>query len=81
MQYHYYRAPVEGDEATATAEARRKLYAEVTGQEDFVTGFKINRSLGALGDDHIRFGRNECGNQNLHTWIDKLVSAGGPVDR
>jgi len=77
VQYHYYRQPVEGDEAVATAEARRLLYAQVTGQEDFVTGFKINRSLGAMADDHIRFGRNERGNQNLHTWIDKLVDGAG----
>jgi phenylpropionate dioxygenase-like ring-hydroxylating dioxygenase large terminal subunit len=77
VQYHYYRQPVEGDEAIATAEARRLLYAQVTGQEDFVTGFKINRSLGAMADDHIRFGRNERGNQNLHTWIDKLVDGAG----
>jgi hypothetical protein len=76
VQYHYYRQPVEGDEAIATAEARRQLYAQVTSQEDFVTGFKINRSLPAMGDDHIRFGRNERGNQNLHTWIDKLVENG-----
>ena len=78
VQYHYYRAPVEGDEAIATAEARRKLYAEVTGQEDFVTGFRINRNLGALGDDHIRFGHNERGNQNLHNWIDALVAGKAP---
>ena len=75
-QYHYYRQPVEGDEAVATAEARRLLYAQVTGEEDFVTGFKINRGLGAMADDHIRFGRNERGNQNLHTWIDRLVDGG-----
>jgi phenylpropionate dioxygenase-like ring-hydroxylating dioxygenase large terminal subunit len=83
-QYHYYRQPVEGDEAVATAEARRLLYAQVTGEEDFVTGFKINRGLGAMADDHIRFGRNERGNQNLHTWIDRWSTAaerltsGGP---
>ena len=75
-QYHYYRQPVEGDEAVATAEARRLLYAQVTSEEDFVTGFKINRGLGAMADDHIRFGRNERGNQNLHTWIDRLVDGG-----
>ena len=75
-QYHYYRQSVEGDEAVATAEARRLLYAQVTGEEDFVTGFKINRGLGAMADDHIRFGRNERGNQNLHTWIDRLVDGG-----
>ena len=42
VQYHYYRAPVEGEEAIATAEARRKLYAEVTGQEDFVTALLVD---------------------------------------
>ncbi len=30
------------------AETRRKLYAQVTGDEDFATGFKINRGLGAI---------------------------------
>ena len=74
VQYHYYRQPVEGDEAIATAEARRKLYAQVTGDEDFATGFKINRGLNAIGDDGIRFGRNEGGNQNLHRWVDRLVA-------
>ena len=73
VQYHYYRQPVEGEEAMATAEARRELYAKVTGEEDFATGFKINRALNAIGDDAFRFGRNERGNQNLHQWIDRLV--------
>jgi phenylpropionate dioxygenase-like ring-hydroxylating dioxygenase large terminal subunit len=73
VQWHYYREPVEGDEATAAAEARRTLYAHVTSQEDFVTGFKINRALGAIADDCFRFGRNEPANQNLHSWIDALV--------
>ena len=69
VQYHYYRAPVEGEEATAMAEARRKLYADVTGDEDFATGFKIMAALDALGDDSFRYGRNERGNQNFHRWI------------
>ena len=52
---------------------------QVTGDEDFVTGFKINRGLGAIADGHFRFGRNEGGNQNLHRWIDELVTNGrGP---
>ena len=76
QQYHYYRQPIEGEEATAMAEARRKLYAQVTSDEDFATGFKINRGLGAVADDHFRFGRNEGGNQNLHRWIDQLVANG-----
>ena len=76
QQRHYYRQPVEGEEATALAETRRKLYAQVTGDEDFATGFKINRGLAAIPDGHFRFGRNEGGNQNLHRWIDRLVGDG-----
>ena len=63
------------------AETRRTLYAKVTGEEDFATGFKINAGLGAIADGHFRFGRNEGGNQNLHRWIDRLVRNGGPADR
>jgi phenylpropionate dioxygenase-like ring-hydroxylating dioxygenase large terminal subunit len=76
-QYHYFRQPVEGGEATSAAEERRKLYARVTSEEDFATGFKINRALDAIGDDCFRFGRNEGGNQHLHQWIDRLVECGG----
>jgi phenylpropionate dioxygenase-like ring-hydroxylating dioxygenase large terminal subunit len=80
QQYHYYRQPIEGEEAVALAETRRKLYAQVTGEEDFATGFKINRGLGAISDGHFRFGRNEGGNQNLHRWIDEIVMNGsGPA--
>jgi carnitine monooxygenase subunit len=76
QQYHYYRQPVEGEEVEAMAETRRKLYAQVTGDEDFATGFKINRGLSAIPDGHFRFGRNEGGNQNLHRWIDRIVTNG-----
>jgi phenylpropionate dioxygenase-like ring-hydroxylating dioxygenase large terminal subunit len=78
VQYHYFREPVEGDEALAQVEARRKLYADVTGQEDFSTGFKITRALDSISDDVFRFGRNERGNQHLHRWIDALVEGSGP---
>ena len=48
----------------------------MTGDEDFATGFKINRGLAAIPDGHFRFGRNEGGNQNLHRWIDAIVGDG-----
>jgi phenylpropionate dioxygenase-like ring-hydroxylating dioxygenase large terminal subunit len=74
VQYHYFRKPVEGEEAIEAAEARRLLYEGVVRDEDYATGFKITRSLGAYGDDHFRFGRNEGGNQHLHKTIDALVA-------
>jgi phenylpropionate dioxygenase-like ring-hydroxylating dioxygenase large terminal subunit len=77
-QYHYFREPVEGDEALAKVEERRKLYAAVTGQEDFLTGFKITKALDSICDDDFRFGRNERGNQHLHSWINALVEGRVP---
>lgn len=77
-QYHYFREPIEGEEALARVEERRELYAAVTGEEDFSTGFKITRALDSINDDYFRFGQNECGNQHLHRWIDALVEGGVP---
>jgi phenylpropionate dioxygenase-like ring-hydroxylating dioxygenase large terminal subunit len=77
-QYHYFREPVEGDEALAKVEERRQLYAAVTGQEDFLTGFKITKALDSIADDVFRFGRNERGNQHLQTWINALVEGREP---
>ncbi len=73
LQYHYFRKPLDSAEALAKAEARRQTYERVVADEDYVTGFGITRNLGALGDDHFRFGRNEPGNQHLHRTIDALV--------
>jgi phenylpropionate dioxygenase-like ring-hydroxylating dioxygenase large terminal subunit len=73
IQYHYFRQPLEDEDALANAEQRRQLYARVVADEDYATGIKITRALGALGDDHFRFGRNEPGNQHIHRTIDSLI--------
>ena len=59
----------------ADAEAKRKKYEQVTYEEDFVTVMNVTRRVDVLAEagDVFRFGRNEIGNQNLHTWIDKLL--------
>ncbi len=75
IQYQYFRAPLADDTALAEAEAKRQRYADVTYDEDFVTVMGIGRRLKVLAEsgDVFRFGRNEIGNQNLHTWLDRLV--------
>jgi phenylpropionate dioxygenase-like ring-hydroxylating dioxygenase large terminal subunit len=75
IQYQYFREPLVGDEALADAEAKRKLYADVTYYEDFMTVMDITRRVEVLAEagEVFRFGRNEIGNQNLHTWIDTLL--------
>jgi phenylpropionate dioxygenase-like ring-hydroxylating dioxygenase large terminal subunit len=75
VQYHYFRQPLETTEQLATAEERRMTYARVVAEEDYATGLRITRALGALGDDHFRFGRNEKGNQHVHRSIDRIVAS------
>lgn len=73
VQYQYFRHPLQTDAECAEAEAKRVRYRDVTWEEDFVTVLGIGRRFDALGDDVFRFGRNELGNQNLHTWVRRLV--------
>jgi phenylpropionate dioxygenase-like ring-hydroxylating dioxygenase large terminal subunit len=77
IQYQYFRTPLADEPAIAEAEAKRQKYADVTYDEDFVTVMGIGRRTPALvsNDDVYRFGRNEMGNQNFHTWLDRLLSA------
>lgn len=75
IQYQYFREALVGDDAIADAEAKRQLYADVTYYEDFMTVMDITRRVDVLAEagEVFRFGRNEMGNQNLHTWIDTLL--------
>jgi phenylpropionate dioxygenase-like ring-hydroxylating dioxygenase large terminal subunit len=73
-QYQYFREPLVTEEAMAEAERKRALYEAVTGEEDFSTVMKITAALPSIADDVFRFGRNELGNQNLHQWVEKLVT-------
>ncbi len=77
IQYQYFREPLSTDTARAEAEAKRQRYADVTYEEDFVTVMGIGRRMHALAEagDVFRFGRNEMGNQNLHTWVHRLLEA------
>jgi phenylpropionate dioxygenase-like ring-hydroxylating dioxygenase large terminal subunit len=76
VQYQYFREPIVDDAAVAEAEAKRQKYADVTYQEDFLTVLGIGRRVPALADggDVFRFGRNEMGNHNFHTWVAGLVA-------
>ncbi|MEZ5216401.1 MAG: aromatic ring-hydroxylating dioxygenase subunit alpha [Ilumatobacteraceae bacterium] len=73
IQYQYFRAPLVGEEALAEAEAKRQRYAAVTYEEDFLTVMGIGKRTKALADDYFRFGRNEMGNQNLHSWVKRVA--------
>ena len=75
IQYHYAREPIDSEAKRTEMETRRKLYAAVTGDEDFATVIGINETVAALhaaGNDFL-FGRNEPANQNFHAWVAKLT--------
>jgi len=63
----------------ADAEAKRRKYEQVTYEEDFLTVMSVTRRVDVLADagEVFRFGRNEIGNQNLHNWLERLMSGTG----
>lgn len=79
VQYQYFREPLDTDAKRADAEAKRQTYRDVTYEEDFLTVMDVTRRVDALADagQTITFGRNEMGNQNLHTWLDRLLAGSG----
>ena len=72
VQFQYYREPVEGT-MVEVAEEKRQTYEAVVRDEDCATIFGINEALGAIGDGHVVFGRNESGNQHLHDTIREMT--------
>jgi phenylpropionate dioxygenase-like ring-hydroxylating dioxygenase large terminal subunit len=78
-QFQYFREPMVTDQQIADADAKRELYYAVTRDEDFATVLQVTNALGALpADEVIRYGRNEQGNQNLHRWVDALITGTTP---
>ena len=55
---------------------RLTMVEQVTYEEDFLTVMALTRRIDALAEagEVFRFGRNEMGQQNLHTWLDKLLA-------
>jgi hypothetical protein len=61
---------VEAKEADHTSD----WFYDVVREEDYATCYGIQRSLAALGDADLLFGRNEPGVQHLHRTIDQLTA-------
>jgi phenylpropionate dioxygenase-like ring-hydroxylating dioxygenase large terminal subunit len=52
-----------------------RFMAAVVGDEDYYTGFHVQKALATGAKKHVLFGRNEGGGQLFHRWIDALVEA------
>ena len=50
-----------------------KMYFDVVGDEDYYTGFRVQRALKTGAKDHNLFGRNEGGGQMFHKWVQALI--------
>ena len=66
-------APTE--EQSVEIEQRMGFLLDVVRDEDYHTGFGIQRALRTGTRDHVLFGRNEAGGQRFHAWVDALVAA------
>jgi len=50
-----------------------KTMATVVGDEDYFTGFGVQKALATGAKKHSLFGRNEGGGQLFHRWVEALV--------
>lgn len=56
----------QNDDERKAAEHTRDWFHDVVMDEDYLTGYGVQRGLAALGDKHFVFGRNEPGVQHFH---------------
>lgn len=50
-----------------------KFMGMVVGDEDYYTGFHVQKALATGAKEHSLFGRNEGGGQLFHKWVDALI--------
>ncbi len=62
--------PPEDEEELAT---HMRFYRDVVSDEDYYTGFRVQRALRTGAKTHSLFGRNEGGGQLFHRWVQALV--------
>ena len=71
QNFLYFGDPEEKDEQ-ALAEYMGFMH-EVVQNEDYSTGFNVQRALATGAKEFSYFGRNEGGGQLFHKWVDALI--------
>ena len=69
LHYVAAKAP-EGDEEIASIEQMISFFRDVTNDEDYVLGLKVQKGLESGALKSVVFGRNERGNQLFHRYVD-----------
>lgn len=67
------REPPADEAAHAAVMEMCRFFGDVTYEEDYLLGLKVQRGLESGARDHVIFGRNECGNQHYHRWLDHYL--------
>ncbi|WP_207387042.1 aromatic ring-hydroxylating dioxygenase subunit alpha [Frankia sp. Cppng1_Ct_nod] len=68
------RHPPADDDERKTADTTRDWFHDVVLDEDYATGFGVQRGLAALGGTDFVFGRNEPGVQHFHRVVKGLLA-------
>ena len=64
----------EGEELQKSVE-QFEFLKKVVADEDYITGFGLQKALKAGAIDKVTFGRNETGAQRFHGWVDRIIAA------
>ena len=64
------REPYKDDADREATEAALNFFRDVTYEEDYIIGEKIQKGLESGAHEDVIFGKNEVGNQHFHKWLD-----------
>ena len=78
---NYYVAAEPSDEERAQAQEQADFVARVVRDEDYATGYGLQRALSSGAKRSVFFGRNEGGGQRFHDTLDQLLGAGAATSR
>ncbi len=72
--YFISRNTPASDDDRAKLEQMIDWLREVVDKEDYQVGLKVQRGLASGAHTHIKFGRNERGNQYFHKWVEYYLA-------
>ena len=64
------REPYKDDADREATEAALNFFRDVTYEEDYIIGEKVQKGLESGAHKDVIFGKNEVGNQHFHRWLD-----------
>ena len=71
---NYFVATEPSEERRAEARAQAEFLERVVREEDYLTGFGLQRALATGAKEFVLFGRNEEGGQRFHTLLAEYLS-------